>query len=136
MEEEQVNHPDNSPSQSHQLLPPQQETTVGRFPGMPPFCAVLPSPIGNPMGNLTLGQPSQSNNMATKLIRPIPFVPAPQTSARSDLNLDSKSMMDPSSLSLKLSLPSDQREAPSRHSAFEVMSTFSNGDNGSIISVA
>ncbi|KAH7550396.1 hypothetical protein ACOSP7_024306 [Xanthoceras sorbifolium] len=142
MEEEQ----DNNKTQSHPLPPPLPETNNGGvsrgFSMMPVFPVVLPVPIENPMENLTLGQPNhQSNNLPANLIRPIPVLPPPpQPSAVSDLNLNLNSMVDPSSsLSLRLSLPSDQRESSSRHSAFQAMSSFSNGENNnssSIISVA
>ena len=98
---------------------------------------VLPVSIENPMENLISAQGNQSNNnIATaKLIRPVPIFPAPQAS---DLDLNLNSVIDPSPLSLKLSLQSDQVDSSSslRHSAFQVMPSFSNGDRNSIISVA
>ncbi|KAK3225786.1 hypothetical protein Dsin_005648 [Dipteronia sinensis] len=142
MEEDQ----DSSKTQSHTLSPPPLPATnnggVSGFSLMPAYPVVLPVPIENPMENLTIGQPNQSNSVPSNLIRPIPVLPAPQPSAvLSDLNLNlnSNSMVDPSSsLSLKLSLLSDQRDSSSsRHSAFQAMG-FGKGDSSSsnIISVA
>ncbi|XP_022735832.1 transcription factor MYB1R1-like [Durio zibethinus] len=101
--------------------------------------AVLPVPIENPMENLTLALGNQSNNNITteKLIRPVPIFPTPQASDL-NLNLNLNSVIDPSPLSLKLSLQSDQMDSSSssRHSAFQMMPSFSNGDSNSIIRVA
>lgn len=142
MEEEQAHSQDNKNTtstttpQSHPLPPPLPETTnISNFPVLPAFTMttnpiVLPVPIESPMENLSLGQ----GNLATNLIRPIAVLPTPRVSGISDLNLNLKASVDPIPLSLKLSLPSDQRESSSRHSAFQVMSGFNNGD--SIISVA
>ncbi|TXG50356.1 hypothetical protein EZV62_022880 [Acer yangbiense] len=141
MEEDQ----DSNKTQSHPLSPPPLPETnsgVSGFSLMPAYPVVLPVPIENPMENLIIGQPNQSNSVPANLIRPIPVLPAPQPSAalsNLNLNLNSNSMVDPSSsLSLKLSLLSDQRDSSSsRHSAFQAMS-FGKGDNSSsnIISVA
>ncbi|GMJ15115.1 hypothetical protein HRI_005180700 [Hibiscus trionum] len=96
--------------------------------------------VENPIENLTIAQGNQSNtNVATaNLIRPVHSVPAVQ---RYDLNTNTNPspVSDPLSLSLKLSLQSDQTDSSSsasRHSPFQVMPNFSNGDNNSIISVA
>ncbi|KAJ4960911.1 hypothetical protein NE237_020821 [Protea cynaroides] len=73
------------------------------------------------------------------LVRPTPVLPVPPSSRMAGLNLNQKSPIDPSPLSLKLSTSPDQQPS-SRHSAFQSMSSFSTGDldsNGvSIISVA
>lgn len=150
MEEEQAHCQDNkknstapTTAESHSLPPsPVPEANNGsNFCMLPAFSmtasnpVVLPVPIESPVENLSIGQ----GNLATtkpsaNLIRPIPILPTPHATGISDLNLNLKSSGDPSPLSLKLSLPSDQREPSSRHSAFEVMSSFNNGDN--IISVA
>lgn len=74
----------------------------------------------------------QNNNASAKLVRPIALHSAPHATEMSDLNL--KSTMDTSTLTLNLSLSMDPRESSSRHSAFQAMPSFSNGD--SIISVA
>ncbi|XP_022737666.1 transcription factor MYB1R1-like [Durio zibethinus] len=133
MEEEQV-HPQENTTQ------PAETNGFLMMPAafsMPVNPVVLPVPIENPMENLTLGQGNQSiNNATTKLIRPVPVFLAPRPS---DLNLNLNSVMDPSPLSLKLSLQSDQMDSTSsssRHSAFQVIPNFSNGDSNSIISVA
>ncbi|XP_039057017.1 transcription factor MYB1R1-like isoform X2 [Hibiscus syriacus] len=81
----------------------------------------------NPTENLTMAQGNQSNtNVSTaNLIPPVSSFPNP--------------VSDPLSLSLKLSLQSDQTDSSSsasRHTSFQVMSNFSNGDNNNIISVA
>ncbi|KAK9277990.1 hypothetical protein L1049_027547 [Liquidambar formosana] len=139
MEEEPVNHQDST---SQRPLPPPETCNSGGFPVLSPFPmsigpVVLPVPIETPMENLTLGQLDQPNNPSTKLVRPIPVLPVPYPPppppSTTDLNLNLKSTMDPSPLSLKLSLSSDHNQS-SRHSAFQVMSSFNNGD--SIISVA
>ncbi|KAJ4973810.1 hypothetical protein NE237_006984 [Protea cynaroides] len=89
------------------------------------------------MENLTLGQGDTASS--TKLVRPIPVVPVPPSSRMADLNLNQKSPMDPSPLSLKLSTSPDQHTS-SRHSAFQAMTSFNAGDldsnGGKIISVA
>ncbi|CBI15104.3 unnamed protein product, partial [Vitis vinifera] len=105
MEEEQVLHHQENTSQSQQSPKTFSETGSG-------------------------GQ----NDVNTRLVRPIPVLPIPPEST--DLNLNLKSSVDPSPLSLKLSLSSNQNHPnqPSRHSAFQAMSSFNNGD--SIISVA
>ncbi|GAY38956.1 hypothetical protein CUMW_040680 [Citrus unshiu] len=135
MEEELVDHQDHNPSQSYPLLPPTPAETSnksGGFSMMPALPVVLPVPIENPMENLTLGQNSQRTaGEATRLIRPVPVpvLPAAQPSSTvSDLNLNLNLAVDPPPLS--------QRESSSRHSAFQVMQTFNNGDSNSIISVA
>ena len=136
MEEEQVLHHQENTSQSQQSPKTFSETgSGGGFPVVPAFPmpinpVVVPVPIQNPMENLTLGQ----NDVNTRLVRPIPVLPIPPEST--DLNLNLKSSVDPSPLSLKLSLSSNQNHPnqPSRHSAFQAMSSFNNGD--SIISVA
>ncbi|EEF52080.1 transcription factor MYB1R1 [Ricinus communis] len=139
MEEEQARRQDNSSSpQSHPLPPPLPETSNFSVMSMPAFSmtsspVVLPIPIETPMQNLSLLQA----NSSTTLIRPIAVIPAPPTSGISDINLNLKASTDSSpNLSLKLSLPSDQRESPSstRYSAFQVMPSFNNGDG--IITVA
>ncbi|XP_007037108.2 PREDICTED: transcription factor MYB1R1 [Theobroma cacao] len=123
MEEEQV-HPQGNTT---------QPSEINGFPMMPTaFPMTVNPPV--PMENLTLGQGNRSDNNATaKLIRPVPISPAPLAS---DLNLNLNSVVGPSPLSLKLSLQPEQKDSSSRHSAFQVMPSFSNGDSNSIISVA
>ncbi|TYJ07837.1 hypothetical protein E1A91_A11G034300v1 [Gossypium mustelinum] len=135
MEEERIDRQENSTQPS--------ETNV--FPIMPaafPMAfnqVVPPVPIQNPTENLTIAQGNQLNNNVptANLIRPVPNFPALQ---RSVLNTNLNPATDPLSLSLKLSLQSDQMDSSSsstsRHSPFQVMPNFSSGDNNKIISVA
>ncbi|XP_059641314.1 transcription factor MYB1R1 [Cornus florida] len=138
--EEEKDHQDNT---SQALLPTTplsqpENSNVSGF-AVPPFPVtvgpvLLPAQIENPMENLTLRQVDQVNNASTNLVRPIPVLPSPYASSTRDFNLNQSLMMiDPLSLSLKLSLSSDDQNQSLRHSAFQVMSSFSNGD--SIISV-
>ncbi|KAJ9163687.1 hypothetical protein P3X46_023327 [Hevea brasiliensis] len=133
----------NNMPQSHQLPPPLPENNnIGNCPVMPAFPmttnpVVLPVPIESPAENLSLGQGNPAANPSANLVRPIPVLPTPHASGVSDLYLNLKSSVDSSPLSLKLSLPSYQRESvdpSSRHSVLQVMSSFNNGDG--IISVA
>jgi len=140
MEEEAGHHQDNA---SQSRAPPSESCNFGGFPMMSAFPmtvgpAAVPVPIENPMENLNLGHGNLETNAAASssrnLVRPIPIHTGPRSSTMSDINLNSKPLIDSSPLTLKLSLPSDQRESPSRHSAFQAMSSFNNGD--SIITVA
>lgn len=141
MEEEQLHHQDNT-SQSHPLPPqPPEPCNPSVFPLMPAFPvnvtpAVVPVTIENPMQDLILGQGNhlEHTNASAKLVRPVAIHSIPHATTITDLNLNLKSTMDPSSLSLKLSLPMNSRESSARHSAFQGMSNFNNGD--SIITVA
>ncbi|KAJ8753488.1 hypothetical protein K2173_022729 [Erythroxylum novogranatense] len=141
MEEEQASQAQNGNKQSSSSptcsfpppppLPPPETSNIGKFP------IVLPVPIENPMQNLVLGQGNQDFNSSTttaNLVRPTPVPPASRASHISDLNLNLKSTADPPPLSLRLSLQADQRDSSARHSAFQAMSGFKNGD--SIITVA
>ncbi|GFZ17495.1 homeodomain-like superfamily protein [Actinidia rufa] len=89
--------------------------------------------IENPMEKLTLGQVDHANCESAKLIRPIPVLPTLNGTTMADQSLNQKLTVDPSPLSLRLSLSSDHNQV-SRYSAFQVMSSFNNGDK--IISVA
>ncbi|GLU12264.1 hypothetical protein SLE2022_289590 [Rubroshorea leprosula] len=139
--EEEAN-PQENTTQSHTLLHPAPETNnISGFSIIPAFPmtvnpVVFPVSIENPMENLSLCQGNQLNNGAKRPIRPVPVFPTQQAPTVSEINLNSKANMDPSSLSLKLSLTSDQRDSPSRHSAFQVMPSFNNGDRNSIMGVA
>ncbi|KAK8692924.1 hypothetical protein V6N13_070527 [Hibiscus sabdariffa] len=117
-----------------------QPSVTNGFPMTPAAFPVAFNPLAppvlveNPIDNLTIAHGNQSNtNVATaNLIRPVPSLPAVQRS---------NPVSDPLSLSLKLSLQSDQTDSSSsasasRHSPFQVMPNFSNGDSNSIISVA
>uniref|UniRef100_A0A2P2QR68 Uncharacterized protein n=1 Tax=Rhizophora mucronata TaxID=61149 RepID=A0A2P2QR68_RHIMU len=137
MEEEQAHHQDNI---SCPLSPPSPVShNISNFPVMPDFPitaypAKLPVPMENPMEKLTLGQGNDAAKPTTSLIRPIPVFPESHASAISALDLNLASTIHPSSLSLGLSLPSDQTESSSRHLTSKAMSNFSDGDG--IISVA
>ncbi|GMJ04977.1 hypothetical protein HRI_004166900 [Hibiscus trionum] len=118
-----------------------QENTTQAIPAAFPmaFTPLVPQvPVENPIENLTVAQRNQSNNnVATaNLIRQVPNFPPLQ---RFDLNTNSIPVPEPLSLSLELSLQSDQMDSSSsasRHSPFQVMPDFSNGDKHNIISVA
>jgi len=111
---------------------PQDNTSQPLLPTTP-----LPQP-----GNINIsGFPGsvameidQVNKAATKLVHPIPVLPSPTASPTRALNLNQGLMIDPLPLSLKLSLSSDDQNELFRHSAFQLMSSFSNGDSS--ISVA
>lgn len=92
---------------------------------------LIPVQIENAMGNLTLGHINQVNH--EPVIRPISFFPMPNASTVMRANINQISSVDPSPLSLKLSLTSNQNQ-PLRHSVFQLMPSFNNGDN--IISVS
>ncbi|KAF8378356.1 hypothetical protein HHK36_029695 [Tetracentron sinense] len=115
---------------SHPQPPAPVNFNPGGFP-VPTFPmtftpVVLPVTGENPIqGNQT--------DTSTKLVRPIPILPIPPASRMADLNLNQKSTINPSPLSLKLSTSSDQQKSP-RHSAFQAMSSFNGGE--SIITVA
>ncbi|XP_052183787.1 transcription factor MYB1R1-like [Diospyros lotus] len=94
---------------------------------------LVPVQIENPMEKLTLRQLDRANNEPANLIRPIPVLPIPNPKIMTDLNLNQRLMAEPEPLSLQLSLSADLNQLP-RHSAFQVLSSVSNGD--SIISVA
>ncbi|KAK4394596.1 Transcription factor R1 [Sesamum angolense] len=87
---------------------------------------------GNPMENSTLGQSDLPNNSSSILVRPVPVVPMP--SKMVDLNLKQRTPIEPSPLSLRLSLSSGQDQPSTRDSAFQMLPSFKYGD--SIITVA
>lgn len=138
MEEEKVNQEGKAqPLQAPTQLPPPETSNISGSQVLPfPMTVhpvLVPVQIENPMEKLTLGQMDHLHHESAMLIRPIPVLPIPNATTMVDLNLNQKSMEDPVPLSLNLSLSSDQNQF-SRHSAFQVMSSFNNGD--SIISVA
>ncbi|XP_009599323.1 transcription factor MYB1R1-like [Nicotiana tomentosiformis] len=112
--------------QEHQVLaptplPPVENSKINAF-------QVTPLPV-------TYGQGDQVSKSSSIFHRPIPVLPLANLSRIADLNLNQSSAMEASSLSLTLSLSLDQSQSSStRHSAFQVMSNFNNGE--SIISVA
>ncbi|KAL1334042.1 hypothetical protein HN51_062926 [Arachis hypogaea] len=140
MEEEQIQNGDSVPH-SQPLCPaaPENSNTNG-FPMVPVYpLGVGPGVIssveaGNPMDELTLGQANMELNAQTKLLHPIPVASNPKTCTVSDVASGSNSPLDLPTLSLGLSFTSDQRQTPSRHSAFHSIPSLNNGD--SVISVA
>ncbi|KAJ8772153.1 hypothetical protein K2173_027330 [Erythroxylum novogranatense] len=126
----------SSPACSSSLPSPPETSSFSAIPSFPiaTSSVVLPVPIENPMENLSLGRGNQSIKSPSILVRPIPVPPASRASPICDLNLDLKPTAEPSPLTLRLSLASNQTESSSRHSAFQATSSFNNGDN--IISVA
>ncbi|XP_009802855.1 transcription factor MYB1R1-like [Nicotiana sylvestris] len=115
------------------LAPPTLPTTIeatktNSFPVAP---IMLPAQIDQSRENPSLLQRNQVNSYIP--VRPVPTLSMPNRATAVDLNVNQNSEVEP--LSLRLSLSLDQGQASStRHSAFKVMSSFSNGEN--IISVA
>lgn len=86
-----------------------------------------------PIEKLMLGRGDQVNNASSMFVQPLSILSVPKApSTMIDLNMNQNSAIDPSSLSLRLSLSGDQSQPT--HPAFMGMSGFSNGD--SVISVA
>ncbi|KAI6675301.1 hypothetical protein NL676_003207 [Syzygium grande] len=112
---------------------PEGYLTMAPFP-MPIGPAAFPVPVQNQVPNLTLIQGDGLGDSLSKLIQPTPLVPIPRAPLTSDPSANTKSTMEPLSLSLNLSLPSDQGDSHSRHTAIQGMSGFRSGE--SIISVA
>ncbi|KAG6633056.1 transcription factor MYB1R1-like [Carya illinoinensis] len=140
MEDQVLGHHQDTASQPHPLPPPPSVDTCNFsvLPVIPAFPvsvgpAAVPVPVASQLENPNLGQGNVA--ASSKVIRPIPVHVAPHALTLSGLTLKNmKSATDPLPLTLKSSLPSGQRESPSRHSAFQAMSSFNNGD--SIITVA
>ncbi|KAL2482481.1 Homeodomain-like superfamily protein [Forsythia ovata] len=88
----------------------------------------------NSIENITHRQGNQMNNTSDLLIRPAPVLPMHTNSTMADLSLNQNVPILSPQLSLGLSLSLDQDQSSTRHSAFQVMTSFENGD--SIISVA
>ncbi|MCD7466501.1 hypothetical protein HAX54_003268 [Datura stramonium] len=123
------------PSLAPTSLPTVETSKINAFQVTSYGSFVLPAQIEKPI----LGEGDQSNNGSSIFLRPIPVVvPLSNSSRIADFNFNQRSAMETSSLSLTLSLSLDQSQSsPSsstRHSGFQVMSNFSNGE--SIISVA
>lgn len=93
---------------------------------------LIPVQIENATGNQTMGHVNQMN--PEPVIRPISFFPIPDASTVVRANVNQISSVDPSPLSLKLSLTHDQNQL-SRNSLFQVMRSFNKGGD-SIISVS
>ncbi|XP_030521580.1 transcription factor MYB1R1 isoform X2 [Rhodamnia argentea] len=122
---------------SHSLL--QDTCNPNGYLTMAPFQvpigpAAFSVPVQNQVPNLTLVQGDGPGDSPSKLNQPTPLVPIPHASITSSPGASTKLTMEPLSLSLNLSLPSDQGDSPSRHPAFQGMSGFHSGE--SIISVA
>ncbi|XP_059299941.1 transcription factor MYB1R1-like [Lycium ferocissimum] len=115
-------------------LPTAETTKTNAFPVAPAVGPImLPAQIDKSRESPTLFQRDQGNS--SMLVRPVPMFSMPNPSTMIDLNANQNSTIEPSSLSLRLSLSLDQGQASStRHPAFKVMSSFSNGE--SIIRVA
>ena len=137
MEEEQVHHQDST-SHSHPLPPPPPQSescNPNGFSMMPIFPmsvgpAVVQVPTENPTGNLTMGQ-GNPGGPSSKLVHPVVHSASYATEAS---NLNVNAAVDSSPLALNLSLSMNSMGSSSRHSTFQAMSNFNNGDN--IISVA
>ncbi|KAK4719476.1 hypothetical protein R3W88_017814 [Solanum pinnatisectum] len=94
---------------------------------------IFPVQISKSRENPTLLRHDHGNS--SMLVGPVPMFSMPNPSTAIDLNANHNSTIEPSSLSLRLSLSLDQGQASStRHSAYNVISSFSNGE--SIIRVA
>ncbi|KAH6801254.1 Homeodomain-like superfamily protein [Perilla frutescens var. hirtella] len=90
---------------------------------------------GNQMENSAIGQNFlMSNNSSAMLIHHVPVLAMPSSSAMADLNLSQQVPPEASALSLGLSLSTGQNQSLTRDSAFQVISSFKNGDR--IVSVA
>lgn len=135
MEEELINQDTTTPLVSTLVQPEVSNISVFPVSHFPVTVSPVPlqAPAEIPLDNLTLGCGDQVDNESKLLIRPIPVLPVSYSPTRTDPNLNQKSAVDPSTLSLKLSLSSNHNQ-PSRQSAFLVMPSFNNGDSS--ISVA
>lgn len=137
MEEEKVQESKTQLLQSRtRPLPPLPASNITGSQVLLPFPVsmgpvLIPVQIENATGNLTLGHVNEMNH--EPVIRPISFFPIPNPSTVVHANVNQISSVDPSPLSLKLSLMHDQNQ-PSRHSLCPVMPSFNKGD--SIISVS
>ncbi|KAK6787703.1 hypothetical protein RDI58_016228 [Solanum bulbocastanum] len=109
-------------------------TKTNAFPVAPAVGPIIfPLQIDKSRENPTLLRHDHGNS--PMLVGPVPMFSMPNPSTAIDLNANHNSTIEPSSLSLRLSLSLDQGQASStRHSAYNVISSFSNGE--SIIRVA
>ncbi|KAJ8536417.1 hypothetical protein K7X08_034818 [Anisodus acutangulus] len=119
------------PAMAPTSLPPVETSKINAFQ-----VTSLPVNFGKLIESPILRQGDQSYNGSSIFLRPVPVVaPLSNSSRIAEFNLNQSSAMEASSLSLSLSLSLDQsHSSSSRHSGFQVMSNFSNGE--SIISVA
>lgn len=144
MEEEQIQHQDNM-SHSCPIYPatatetPESSNRNG-YPMMPMYSMAVGSGVNsvlarNQMEKLTLGQENVEQNEVSKLACTIPAVPDHKASSSvSDISSNTSSIVDPPTLSLGLSLSSDQRQKSPRHTPLHAVPCFNNED--SIITVA
>lgn len=122
-------------------LPPHENPSINGF-AVAPFPVTVgpifvPVQVQNPLSNMTVCQADNFNNRSALLVRsvPVPVIPMPNSTAASAvLNLNHRVVAEPLPPSLRLSLSSDQSQSSTRHSAFQVKSSFNTGD--SIITVA
>ncbi|KAJ1421777.1 SANT/Myb domain [Sesbania bispinosa] len=125
--EEQIQHQDNV-SPSHPIYPATTESSnMNGFPMLPMYpmgvgSGAISVQAGNPMEKLTLGQGNVEQNGPKKLSCTIPVVADHRASSRvSDITANLSSAVDPTTLSLGLSLSSGQRQISLRHSALHAM---------------
>ncbi|CAN4099336.1 unnamed protein product [Withania somnifera] len=116
-------------------LPTVGITTTNAFPVAPAVGRImLPAQIDKSRENPTLLRHDHGNSSV--MVGPVPMFSMPNSSTMIDLNANENSTNEPLSLSLRLSLSLDQGQTSStRHSGYQVMSSFSNGGE-SIISVS
>lgn len=115
-------------------LPTVETAKTNAFPVAPAVGPIMfPAQIDKSIDNPTLLRCDHGNS--SMLVGPVPMFSMPNASTVIDLNANHNSTIEPSSLSLRLSLSLDRGQTSStRHSAYKVMSSFSNGE--SIIRVA
>lgn len=122
------------PALAPAALPTVETTKTNAFSVAPAVAPMMfPAQIDKSRENPTLLRHDHGNS--SMLVGPVPIFPMPNPSTMIDLNANHNSAIEPSSLSLRLSLSLDEGHASSyRHSAYKAMSSFSNGE--SIIRVA
>ncbi|KAG5602364.1 hypothetical protein H5410_033734 [Solanum commersonii] len=104
-------------------------TKTNAFPVAPAVGPIIfPVQIDKSRENPTLLLHDHGNS--PMLVGPVPMFSMPNPSTAIDLNANHNSTIEPSSLSLRLSLSLDQGQASStRHLAYNAMSSFSNGES-------
>lgn len=127
---EEVHYQDNA-NYPHSLPPPPPEPcNASEFPLMPNY----PLAVGPAVANVWIEKPIENlqtldYNAPTKLGRPTTHHLTLHSKIMADLNLNLSPKVDPTSLSLKLSLPIDTRESMERQAAFQAMSSFNNAES-------
>ncbi|XP_015079146.1 transcription factor MYB1R1 [Solanum pennellii] len=131
---EEVENKQEIPVPAPATLPTVETTKTNAFLVAPAVAPIIfPVQVNKSRENPTLFRHDHGNS--SMLVGPVPMFSMPNPSKAIDLNANHNSTIEPSSLSLRLSLSLDQGQASStRHSAYNVMSSFSNGE--SIIRVA